>query len=151
MTILEEILEVKREEVKKLKQKYTLSSYADFEFFHKNNISFYSALSDKRKINLIAEIKKASPSKGILNKDFNHMHIAETYFENNVDAISVLTDEKFFQGSITYLNEIAKIKNAPLRRKDFIIDEHQIFEAKAFGADAVLLIAEALSESQISD
>lgn len=151
MTILQEILEVKKEEIKKLKKKYTLSSYTDFEFFSKKNISFYSALSGKNKLNLIAEIKKASPSKGILKEDFNHIKIAETYFENNVDAISVLTDEKFFQGSISYLNDIAKIKNAPLLRKDFIIDEHQILEAKAFGADAVLLIAEALSKSQIAD
>ena len=108
-------------------------------------------MNSENKISIIAEIKKASPSKGIIREDFNHMAIAEIYMENEVDAISVLTDVNFFKGSINYLNDIAKIKTVPLLRKDFIIDEYQIFEAKANGADVILLIAELLSKNQINE
>ena len=151
MSILDEILEVKKEEVKKLRQNFTPSQFRDSEFYEKQKLSFFDALSDKKKISIIAEIKKASPSKGIIKEDFNHLRIAETYFKNNVDAVSILTDVNFFKGSIQYLNDIAKFKEAPLLRKDFIIDEYQIFEAKSNGADAILLIAEALSQSQITE
>jgi indole-3-glycerol phosphate synthase len=151
MTILEEINEVKKEEVKKLRQKFTLSRFEDSEFFAKPKISFFNALNTKDRISIVAEIKKASPSKGIIKEDFNHTRIAEIYMENKVDAISVLTDVNFFQGHICYLNDIANFKSVPLLRKDFIIDEYQIFEAKANGADVVLLIAELLSKNQIAD
>jgi len=151
MTILEEINEVKKEEVKKLRQKFTLSRFEDSEFFAKPKISFFNALNLKDRISIIAEIKKASPSKGIIKKDFNHVRIADIYLENEVDAISVLTDVNFFKGHISYLNDIAKFKSVPLLRKDFIIDEYQIFEAKANGADVILLIAESLSNNQIAD
>jgi indole-3-glycerol phosphate synthase len=104
-----------------------------------------------RKIGVIAEIKKASPSKGVLRKDFNPVEIAKSYMQCGADAISVLTDIQFFQGNISYLKDIAAIKTVPLLRKDFIIDEFQILEAKANGADAVLLIAEILSREQIKD
>lgn len=151
MTILEEINEVKKEEVKKLKKEFTYSRFTDSEFFAKPRISIYGALNRKDRISIIAEIKKASPSKGIIREDFNHLKIADIYMENEVDAISILTDKNFFKGNISYLNDIAKIKTVPLLRKDFIIDEFQIFEAKANGADVILLIAESLSKNQISD
>jgi len=79
------------------------------------------------------------------------MKLAETYFKCRTDAISVLTDKYFFQGDIKFINEIAKIKEAPILRKDFIIDECQVLEAKAYGADAILLIAEVLTASQINE
>lgn len=151
MTILEEINEVKREEVKVLRRDYSLSRFTDSEFFSKKRISFYNSLNARDRITIIAEIKKASPSKGIIREDFNHLEIAEIYLKNKVEAISVLTDVNYFKGSINYLNDIAKIKTVPLLRKDFIIDEYQIFEAKANGADAILLIAESLSKNQISE
>ena len=151
MTFLTEILEVKKEEVKKLKQRYSLASFHDEAYFNEPVKSLKSALRDKTGLAIVAEIKKASPSKGIIRHDFNHMRIAGVYMEAGVDAISVLTDRIFFQGNINFLQEIAKIKSVPLLRKDFIIDEYQVFEAKAFGADAVLLISEALSENQIKD
>lgn len=151
MSILNEILEVKKEEVKKLKAEFSLSRFKDSLFFDKKKLDFFNALSNKNEISIIAEIKKASPSKGIIKNDFNHLKIAETYFNNDVDAVSILTDVNFFKGSIQYLNDIALIKTIPLLRKDFIIDEYQVFEAKSNGADAVLLIAEALSQSQIND
>ena len=151
MTILEEINEVKKEEVKKLRSDFTLSRFSDSEFFNKSRISFSKALNNTDKISIIAEIKKASPSKGIIREKFNHTDIANIYMENEVDAISILTDVNFFKGSIDYLNDIAKIKLVPLLRKDFIIDEFQIYEAKANGADAILLITESLSVNQISE
>ncbi|MEW6196790.1 MAG: indole-3-glycerol phosphate synthase TrpC [Bacteroidota bacterium] len=149
--ILTKILEVKKEEVAGLRKNFTRESFNASELFAKKRISLISSLSKKEKINVIAEIKKASPSKGILKEDFNHLEIARSYFENGADAVSVLTDQKFFQGHISFLNEIAKRKSVPLLRKDFIIDEFQILEAKANGADAILLIAEALSKQQINE
>ena len=151
MNFLETILAEKKQEVEKLKQKYSISSFSDFEFYSQSSLSFSCALRKENAIAVIAEIKKASPSKGILKENFNHLEIAKTYFENKVDAISVLTDEIFFQGNINYLKKIAQIKTIPLLRKDFIIDEMQIHQAKAFGADAILLICEALDKSAITE
>jgi indole-3-glycerol phosphate synthase len=151
MNFLEIILAEKKQEVEELKRKFSISSFRDFEFYSRSSLSFSFALRKEKAIAVIAEIKKASPSKGILKENFNHLEIAKTYFTNKVDAISVLTDKKFFQGNISFLKEIAQIKTAPLLRKDFIIDEMQIHQAKAFGADAVLLICEALDKSAITE
>jgi indole-3-glycerol phosphate synthase len=151
MNILNEILETKKDEVISLKKKYSISSFEGMEFFNKDNLGFKNILGTNTHLSIIAEIKKASPSKGVLKKDFNHLRIAETYMKHIVDAISVLTDEKYFAGKIEYLQQIASIKTIPLLRKDFIIDEFQIFESKAFGADLILLISEALTKSQIKD
>lgn len=151
MSFLGEILEVKRDEVKKLKQKYSISSFRSGEFFNAKTISLKHSLCNESYISVIAEIKKASPSKGVLHYNFNHQKIAETYIESEINAISILTDQNFFLGNISYLYDIAKFKTLPLLRKDFIIDEFQIFEAKANGADAILLICEALSIAQINE
>lgn len=151
MTILDKILEIKKEEVAILHQKYSRRSFSESELFHKERIDFASALKIGNRISVIAEIKKASPSKGILKEDFNHLSIAEIYMSGKVDAISVLTDQQFFKCNISFLKDIAEIKTVPLLRKDFIIDEFQILEAKANGADAILLIAEALSKNQIDE
>lgn len=151
MNILSEILETKKEEVKSLKRIYSISSFEGMEFFNNVKYGFKNILGTNNHLSLIAEIKKASPSKGVIRKNFNHLMIAETYMKHGVEAISVLTDEKYFAGKIEYLQQIASIKNLPLLRKDFIVDEFQIFESKAFGADLILLIAEALTKSQIKD
>ena len=151
MNFLETILTEKKQEVVELKRKFCISSFSDFEFYSQNALLFSSALRKEKAIAVIAEIKKASPSKGVLKANFNHLEIAKTYFENKVDAISVLTDEEFFQGNIGFLKEIAQIKTAPLLRKDFIVDEMQIHQSKAFGADAVLLICEALDKDAITE
>ncbi len=100
---------------------------------------------------IIAEVKKASPSKGIIREDFNPLKIAEIYQENGASAISVLTDKLYFQGDINYIPDIKKIVTLPLLRKDFIIHEYQIFEARAYGADAFLLIAGILEKNQMKD
>jgi indole-3-glycerol phosphate synthase len=151
MTILEQIIEVKREEVKNLKRDFSKSKFADSEFFEKPSIGFVEKLNSTTGLAIIAEIKKASPSKGVINNNFDHIKIANTYFENEVDAVSVLTDTNFFQGNIRFLKEIARFKNAPLLRKDFIIDELQVYQSKSIGADVILLIAEILSPNQISE
>ncbi|MEE9431445.1 MAG: indole-3-glycerol phosphate synthase TrpC [Melioribacteraceae bacterium] len=151
MSILDEINETKREEVKKLKQEFTYSRFTDSEFFNKDRIEFKKALENKDRLSIISEIKKASPSKGIILEDFNHLKIAETYMDNGTNAISILTDVNYFKGNINYLYDIAKFKTVPLLRKDFIIDEYQIYEAKANGADAILLISESLSKNQINE
>jgi len=151
MTILDEIVEVKKEEVNKLRREYSLSRFSDYDFFENETLSLYKSISSDANLSIIAEIKKASPSKGIIRNEFNHLDIAKVYFENEVNGISVLTDKNFFKGSIDYLNNIAKIKTAPLLRKDFIIDEYQVYEAKANGADVILLICEILSETQVQE
>jgi len=151
MNILDKINETKKEEVKKLRRSFSYSRFTDSEFFNKERIKFRKSLDKKNKLSIISEIKKASPSKGIILEDFNHLKIAEAYINNGADAISILTDINYFKGNISYLNDIAKIKTVPLLRKDFIIDEYQIYEAKANGADAILLISESLSKNQINE
>ncbi len=103
------------------------------------------------KIKLIAEIKKASPSKGIIRKNFDHVVIARTYEDKGVQAVSVLTEEDFFMGSLTFLPEVKKVLTKPILRKDFIFDEYQIYEARANEADAILLIAAILEKNQASE
>jgi len=149
--ILEEIVEVKHNEVKILKRDFTISRFSDFEYYSQKCLDFANALSSEDSISIIAEVKKASPSKGVIRNDFNHLDIADIYRENGANAISVLSDKQFFMGDIVYLNEIAREKTVPLLRKDFIIDEYQIYEAKANGADAILLISEILSANQIEE
>jgi indole-3-glycerol phosphate synthase len=151
LNILDQIVEVKKEEVKKLKRKYSLNSFKEMMFFESDTFKFSNKVKANQNISIIAEIKKASPSKGIICEDFNHLKIAETYFACGTDAVSVLTDEKFFKGNINYLKEIASIKGTPLLRKDFIIDEFQVFQSKGNGADIILLISELLSKSQINE
>ena len=151
MNILEQIVEVKKDEVKKLKQKYSLNSFKEMEFFESKSLKFSEKAGSNQNISIISEIKKASPSKGIIRQDFNHLNIAETYFNCGTDAVSILTDEKFFKGNIEFLKDIASIKETPLLRKDFIIDEFQVFQSKGNGADIILLISEILSKSQINE
>ncbi len=113
-------------------------------------ISIKSALS-KDRLACICEVKKASPSKGLICKDFHPVSIAKAYEAAGANAISCLTEEHFFQGSSDYLSEIRQNINLPILRKDFIFDEYQIYEAAAIGADAVLLIAAVLEPKKLSE
>jgi indole-3-glycerol phosphate synthase len=115
--------------------------------------NFYKAVtkSNNRGINVIAEIKKASPSAGIIRADFDPVAIAQTYKKCGADAVSVLTDEKYFQGRLEYIEQIRQIIDLPILRKDFIIDLWQVYESRAAGADAILLIAEVLKPAELMD
>jgi indole-3-glycerol phosphate synthase len=103
------------------------------------------------RIRLIAEIKKASPSKGLIREAFDALNIARIYEEKAVNAISVLTEEDFFSGDLCYVPEVKKVATRPLLRKDFIFDEYQIYESRAWGADAILLIAALLEKGQAGE
>jgi indole-3-glycerol phosphate synthase len=111
---------------------------------------FIEALNKPRQISLIAEIKKASPSQVLLRPDFNPAEIARAYQEAGAQAVSVLTEEDYFQGSIAYINEIKNIITAPVLRKDFILEPYQIYESRFYGADAILLIADLLTQDELT-
>ncbi|MHC4545888.1 MAG: indole-3-glycerol phosphate synthase TrpC [Planctomycetota bacterium] len=115
--------------------------------------NFYKAVTkaNNRGINVIAEVKKASPSAGLIREDFDPVAIARTYKKCGADAISVLTDEKYFQGRLEYINQISEAVDLPIMRKDFIIDLWQVYESRAAGADAILLIADALKPGELMD
>ncbi|MTK11541.1 MAG: indole-3-glycerol phosphate synthase TrpC [Clostridiaceae bacterium] len=112
---------------------------------YKNVRNFKKALIMPN-ISIIAEIKRASPSKGIINEDFDHIKTARIYEKVKIDAVSVLTERKFFKGKDEYIAEVKNISSKPILRKDFIIDEYQMFQSKAIGADAVLLIVSILGD-----
>jgi len=112
---------------------------------------FKKAISKKGQINLIAEVKKASPSAGLIREDFNATKIAGIYLENKAAAISVLTEEKYFLGKFAYLAQISENCPVPVLMKDFIIHEYQIYEGLFYGASAVLLIVAMLSDDQLKD
>ncbi|MDO8662007.1 MAG: indole-3-glycerol phosphate synthase TrpC [Candidatus Omnitrophota bacterium] len=111
--------------------------------------AFIEAIKKPHQISLIAEIKKASPSQGIIRQDFNHLEIARAYQEAGVQAISVLTEEDYFLGNISYLNEIKNLVSVPVLRKDFILEPYQVYESRFYGADAILLIADLLTQDEI--
>ncbi|HBT96666.1 MAG TPA: indole-3-glycerol phosphate synthase TrpC [Desulfobulbaceae bacterium] len=149
--ILDKIVARKREEVARLRQEGIV---VPAEFIGRAlppRRPFIQALSDAPGVAIIAEVKKASPSKGLIRADFNPEEIARDYQRLGAQAISVLTDTDFFQGSPAYLMRTRQAVDLPVLRKDFIIDAVQIDEAKAFGADAVLLIAAILDDMQLRD
>jgi len=112
---------------------------------------FIAAINRPKAISLIAEIKKQSPSAGVIRENFNHLEIAQAYQEAGAQAISVLTEEDFFQGSLAFLREIKAQVNLPLLRKDFILEPYQVYESRFYGADAILLIAGLLSKDALSE
>ena len=110
---------------------------------------FRDAIAGSGTVKLIAEVKKKSPSKGVIREDFDPISIAETYVQNGAAAVSVLTDKHFFAGELAYLRAIRDIVDVPLLRKDFTIDPYHIYQARVAGADAILLIVAALTEAQL--
>ena len=143
--MLAKILETKRLETSKIKTNTFNKLDLNREFK-----SLAQALKNpNRDIGLIAEIKKASPSKGIIRSDFDPVQIAKQFIEAKVDAISVLTDETYFQGSIDYIKLVKEHVDVPVLRKDFIIREEQVLQSVECGADAILLIAEALDVEKL--
>ncbi len=152
-TILDRILETKRKEVAALRERTDPDALKAEALAAPRPRNFFSAVSKKprRAVNLIAEVKKASPSAGVIRENFDPVAIARAYRDAGADALSVLTDEKYFQGSLDFLRDIRRTVDLPILRKDFIIDPLQVYEARAAGADAILLIAAALTPGALTD
>lgn len=151
MTILDKIVLHKKNEVLKNKKMLSLDSLKQHMAVLEPNRSLYKKMENNSGFHFICEIKKASPSKGLLQSNFDPELYARQYEEGGASAISVLTDQKFFQGSLEYLRLVKKTVALPVLRKDFIIDSYQIYESKHYGADIVLLIARILTKEQLND
>ncbi len=149
MSILDRITEKKRERLHRAKGKVPLSDLKSRMKDTEQPRDFRGAVRrEKGRIRLIAEIKQASPSRGAIRPDFDLAGIARIYEEKPVDAVSVLTEEDFFHGDLAYIPSVKGVVTKPLLRKDFIFDEYQIYESRAWGADAVLLMASLLDRVQ---
>ncbi len=149
--ILDDIVAYKREELALQKRQVSLGQLQDMPLFHSQPPGFFQTLSTWNGRTIIAEIKKASPSKGVIRQDFDPLALARIYESSGAAAISVLTEKKFFQGSLEYLKQIRQQVALPLLRKDFVFDDYQVYEARAYGASAILLIVAILEDAQLQD
>jgi indole-3-glycerol phosphate synthase len=152
--ILQKIVAVKHEEVAAAKKKKSLEAMRDDAFSRVLTRDFEGALRAKiaaGRAAVIAEIKKASPSKGVIREDFIPADIAQSYAEHGAACLSVLTDRQFFQGSPDYLKQARASCDLPVLRKDFMVDPYQVYEARAMGADCILLIAACLADAQMAE
>lgn len=146
MNILDEIINFKIKEVEDSKVSVPIKQLEKRKFFHKDVISLSKLLKENvNKVNIIAEFKRRSPSKGIINNSHDPLSVARSYADNGAIAISVLTDKKYFGGSLEDFEIIRGNIELPMLRKDFIIDEYQVVESKSIGADIILLIAACLT------
>ncbi len=151
--ILDQIVADNRLELETRKDSLPLAELRRVALEQPPPLDFASALRGER-VQLIAEVKKASPSKGIIRADFNPTEIAQTYASNGASAISVLTEGRYFQGSLNYLRDIREAlgdKRLPLLRKDFLYDPYQIYESRAYGADSLLLIVAMLRPGKLQE
>jgi indole-3-glycerol phosphate synthase len=148
-TILDKILARKVEEIAERKAQVPLYDMMEEALISPYGVRDMISALQKDTVALIAEVKRASPSKGILIEDFAPVMIATTYNQNGASAISVLTDEDFFMGHLNYLTAVRESVTVPVLRKDFVIDPYQVYEGRIAGADAILLIVAALSDSQL--
>jgi indole-3-glycerol phosphate synthase len=152
--ILKRIVAVKHEEMKAARARRSLASIREEAEADRATRGFEKSLRAKIAAGasaVIAEIKKASPSKGVIRADFRPAEIAASYERHGAACLSVLTDEPFFQGSADYLRQARAAVALPVLRKDFMVDEYQVFEARAMGADCILLIAACLDDAQMAD
>ncbi|HZZ27748.1 MAG TPA: indole-3-glycerol phosphate synthase TrpC [Pirellulales bacterium] len=149
MSILDKIIASKRREIEAAKADQPEAEVRAAAEKAPPPKDFFAALAAPGPIKLIAEVKKASPSAGIIRADFDPVKIAQIYEQHGAACLSVLTDEPFFQGRLEYLRDIRATVKLPLLRKDFILDKYQLYEARAAGADAVLLIAECLDDCNL--
>jgi indole-3-glycerol phosphate synthase len=152
-SVLEQILQTKQQEVEQRSKERPIEQLKEAIETLGRPRNFFQAVTQKtnKPLNLIAEVKKASPSAGVIRADFDPVKIAQAYEQGGADALSVLTDEKYFQGHLDYIRQIRDAVKLPVLRKDFIIDPYQVYEARAAGADAILLIAEALQINELID
>ncbi len=148
-TILDKIVETKRAEVDDCKRSVPLTELQSRCQGLPPTRDFRGALAATDRVRVIAEVKKASPSAGVIRADFDPVQIARAYEQGGAACLSVLTDQQYFQGHLDYLSAIRKVVSLPLLRKEFIIDRYQLYEARAAGADAVLLIAECLAADEL--
>ena len=148
MNILETIVEKKKKEVADNKRKKSIAELERENFFKNETLSFKDFLLRKDKTGIIAEFKRRSPSKGIINDISTVAEVTSDYINFGASAISILTDEGFFGGSLNDLSEVVA-HEVPILRKEFIVDEYQVIESKAYGADIILLIAACLSQEQV--
>jgi len=153
--ILDKILETKKDEIAAAKSRQPLAKMrdriGDLEDQPRGFARSLRYMRDSGGTALIAEVKKGSPSRGVIREDFDPVDIAETYERGGATCLSVLTDEQYFYGHLRYLNLIREQVSLPLLRKDFIIDPYQIYEARVAGADAILLIAAALDDDKLRE
>ena len=152
-TILDRIVETKRKEVSALRARWALEDLQSAAADAPPARNFYAALTrrPKRMLHVIAEVKKASPSAGVIREDFDPPGIARAYESAGASAISVLTDETYFQGRLDFLQAVREAVALPVLRKDFLLDEWQVYESRAAGADAILLIAAILPPARLID
>lgn len=152
-TILDDIVAAKRQEIEQRRAITPLEVLKDRALTFPRPRNFFHAVTKKNEkpLNLIAEVKKASPSAGVIRPDFDPVYIAQAYAAGGADALSVLTDEKFFHGKLEYIQAVRQAVPLPVLRKDFILDEYQVYESRAAGADAILLIAECLPAARLID
>ncbi|WP_437204849.1 indole-3-glycerol phosphate synthase TrpC [Planctomicrobium sp. SH664] len=148
--VLDQIIEQKWRDIAAARQRRSLEEVQSAASRAPAPRDFLAALKQKHPMGLIAEVKKASPSAGLIRADFDPVQIAQTYEANGAACLSVLTDEHFFQGHLRYLEEVRRAVSIPVLRKDFIVDPYQVWEARASGADCILLIAECLEDEQLS-
>ncbi len=149
MTILDKIVDKKKQEVAEAKTRTSLAELEQYPLFGRTCYSLKEFVLDPQKTGIIAEYKRASPSKGLINGTSSVEDVVQGYQQAGASAISVLTDPDFFQGSLTDLTAARKVLSIPLLRKEFIVDTYQIAEAKAYGADIILLIAACLTPEEI--
>jgi indole-3-glycerol phosphate synthase len=149
--ILEKIIQEKKDTLKIVKKNNSLDSLENKIKTIDTFLNFKNTIINNKKISLISEIKKASPSAGILVKDFNHLDIAKIYVDNKATCLSVLTEEKFFLGKLDYIEDIKSKFKIPVLAKDFFIDPYQIALSKSFGCDCILIIIAALDEKQADE
>lgn len=152
--ILDEINRRTREDVEKRKKDYSLDWLGrslSANPFPPRDVKPYLTSTKEEPVRIIAEVKKASPSKGVIKEDFDPLLIAQEYSNNGANAISVLTEPHYFQGNLEYLTQIRRYVPTPLLRKDFILDKYQIVEALVYGADFILLIAKSLSTKDLKE
>ena len=149
--VLDKIIQDKKESLKILKKDNTLNALeAKIKNFN-NFLDFKETIAKNKNVSLIAEIKKASPSAGVIIKNFNHLNIAKMYIENGATCLSVLTEEKHFLGKLDYIKDIKNEFKIPILAKDFFIDPYQIALSKSYGCDCVLLIIAALDDKQADE
>jgi indole-3-glycerol phosphate synthase len=148
--MLDKIIAQKREEVEQKKKVATMTYLQERIARQKPPLDLALALKGNH-LRLIAEVKQASPSRGMLSPNFNPIELARTYAEGGAAAISVLTEANYFMGNIEYLAAIKEVVGLPLLRKDFVFDPYQVYESRAYGADALLLIAAIVSQGQLKE